>query len=242
MSTPPAPKPVSKVWRPELTRLPELTLGRRLLRGLLRLLCRLTILVCTRPTVRGLEHYPRRGPALVVINHLGDPDAVLVVASLPKTPDGIAKIELRSIPVLGVVMQAFGVIWVHRGQADRRALVEALRGLRQGRQVLIAPEGRESLTGALEQGTEGAAYLAIKTGVPVVPVALTGTETGLVYASLRKWRRRPVTLTVGEPFTLPPSRDRQAVEAGTRRIMETLARLLPPAYRGVYSDREVDDA
>lgn len=229
------PKPVSEFWRPELTRLPELTLGRRLFRRLMRGFCRLVVRACTRPVVRGLENYPRRGPALLVMNHLGDPDAFLIVGFLPEVPESIGKIELRAIPVLGAAMEALGVIWVHRGRADRRALAAALAALGQGRRVLIAPEGRESLSGALERGTDGAAFLALKAGVPVVPLAVTGTETRRVLGNLKRLRRTPVSLTIGAPFSLS-GQGRQALQEGTQRIMESLARLLPPEYRGVYSD------
>ena len=235
-SSPPTPKPVSEVWAPELVRLPPLTWSRRFFRRFIKFICRAVITICTRADVRGLENYPRSGPALVVINHLGDPDAVLILAYLPDFPEVIGKIELRSIPLLRLVADALGVIWVHRGQADRRALSAALEALRLGRRVIIAPEGRESLTGALEQGEDGAAFLALKAGVPVVPVTVTGTANKRLYGQLKQLRRAPVSLTVGKPFVLESGADRQeTVREGTRLIMEALARQLPPEYRGAYS-------
>lgn len=231
----PTPKPVSELWRPELTRLPELTLGRRLFRWLFRLLCKLVIFAFTRTTVHGLENYPRRGPALIAINHLGDPDAIVVLAALPEFPEVIGKIELRDIPVLRIVTDMLGVIWVHRGQPDRRTITATLEALHLGRRVIIAPEGRESVSGGLEAGTEGAAYLALKGGVQVVPVTITGSEFRYIENGIKKFRRVPVTLTVGKPFMMPESADRKvALQEGTRLIMEALARQLPPAYRGVY--------
>lgn len=232
----PTPKPVSKVWQPELTRLPLLTGSRRLFRGFIQRLCRAVILACTRVSVRGVEYYPRHAPALVVINHLGDADAVLVLSYLPEFPEAIGKIELRAIFVLRLVMDGLGIIWVHRGQSDRKAIAAALEAFHLGRRVLIAPEARESVTGALETGTQGAAFLALKAGVPVVPVTVTGTENWRVYGNLKRLRRTAVTLTVGQPFVLPQVANRhEALQEGTRLIMETLARQLPPAYRGVYS-------
>ena len=232
----PTPKPVSQVWRPDLTRLPPLTRSRRLFRRFIKWLCRVVIFVCTRATVSGLENYPRQGPALVVINHLGDPDAVLALAYLPEFPEVIGKIELRDIFILRLVMDALGILWVHRGQPDRKAVSAALEAFRQGRRVIIAPEGRESVTGALERGTDGAAFLALKADVPVVPITITGTEFRRVENNLKKLRRTPVTLTVGQPFVLPKQADRhEGLQEGTRFIMERLARQLPPEYRGVYS-------
>ena len=238
MSTPPLPsspnpKPVSKIWRPDLTRLPRLTMARRLFRRFFQVLCRAVVFLCTKTTIHGLENYPRRGPALVVINHLGDPDAVLVAAALPDFPEAFAKIELRAIPWLRSLADLLGVIWVHRGQPDRRALSAALEAFRRGRIVLIAPEARESLTGALEKGTEGAAFLALEAGVPVVPVTLVGSENRRIETNLKKLRRSPVEVTIGKPFILPmKKKDPAALEQGTRLIMETLARQLPPNSAG----------
>lgn len=243
-SSSPTPKPVSQVWQPDLTRLPPLTRSRRLFRRFIKWLCRVVILTCTRVTVSGLENYPSQGPALVVINHLGDPDAVLALAYLPEFPEVISKIELRDIIILRLVMDALGILWVHRGQPDRRAVSAALEAFRQERRVIIAPEGRESVTGALEPGTDGAAFLALKGNVPVVPVTITGTEFRRVENNLKKLRRTPVTLTVGQPFVLQKQADHhegpalsraEELREGTRLIMETLARQLPPEYRGVYS-------
>jgi 1-acyl-sn-glycerol-3-phosphate acyltransferase len=240
----PTLKPVSEVWRPDLTRLPVLTRGRRLFRRFFQFFCRVVVFVCTKMTILGLENYPPRGPALVVINHLGDPDAILVMAALPDFPEVIVKIELRDIPVLRLVADMLGVIWVHRGQPDRRAISAALEAFRQGRRMIIAPEGRESVSGALEAGTQGAAFLALRAGVPVVPVTITGSEFRLVENNLKKLRRVPVALRVGKPFVLPQpalsrlegkAQARDALQEGTRLIMEALAHQLPPAYRGVYA-------
>jgi 1-acyl-sn-glycerol-3-phosphate acyltransferase len=193
-------------------------------------------MLCTRTSVSGLENYPRQGPALIIINHLGDPDAALVLACLPEFPEVIGKIELHSIFFLRLVMDGLGIIWVHRGQPDRKAIATALEALVQGRRVIIAPDGRESLTGMLEVGTDGVAYLALKAGVPVVPVTVTGTETRRVLGNLKRLRRTTVTLTVGPLFYLQQHTDlHEALRQGTRQIMETLALQLPYEYRGVYS-------
>ncbi|MBU2610083.1 MAG: 1-acyl-sn-glycerol-3-phosphate acyltransferase [Chloroflexi bacterium] len=230
------PKPVSEVWRPELTRLPHLTWGRRLFRGFIRALARSLVFACTKSTVRGLENFPKKGPALVVINHLGDADGVLGLAFWPAFPDALAKIELFDLPVLGWIMDRLGVIWVHRGRPDKRALSAALDGLQSGRIIMIAPEARESVIRALEEGTSGAAFLALKADVPVVPVTVTGTENERIYGNLKRLRRTPVTLRVGKPFVLPKQANRhEALRQATRLIMEALARQLPPEYRGVYN-------
>lgn len=231
------PKPVSEIWRPELVRLPRLTRGRRAFRAFAVRVMRLITALFLKAEVRGLENFPRRGPALVTVNHLGDADAAVLLAFLPRSLEVLGKIELYDFPLLGKLMEAYGVIWLHRGTADRRALRAALQALSEGRTLVIAPEGRYSLIGGLEAGASGAAFLALQSGAAVVPVALTGTDNPSAYGHLRRLRRAPVTLTVGKPFQLADQVEgREAIRAGTRQIMEALASLLPPEKRGLYAD------
>ncbi|HEY5902140.1 MAG TPA: lysophospholipid acyltransferase family protein [Anaerolineales bacterium] len=240
----PPPKPVTDVWQPELVRLPERTPMRRAVRGFLRGLMRAIMRVCLKAELRGMENLPRRGPFVLVINHLGDADVPLLVGALPMELDGFAKIELRSFPILGKVFDWYGVIWLHRGQADRRAMRAALQGLEQGRVIALAPEGRYSLIQGLEDGSDGAAFLARKADVPVVPIALTGTENEHTYRNLRRFRRAPVTLTVGVPFRLGEEggvKRSERLKEDTRRIMEGLAALLPEEYKGVYGERKKEE-
>lgn len=229
------PKPVTQRVRPEITRLPELSPWRKAARWLLILLLRLLARLLTRVRITGIENIPQQGPVLVVSNHLGDADLVLGVALANRQVDAVAKADLYDFPILGWLMEAYGVIWLHRGQPDRRALRAVLQGLAEGRMIAIAPEGRESLTGMLEEGTPGAAYLALKSGAPILPVTFTGTENWRVYGNLKRLRRTEISLTIGQPFYLTRMDNwRQAVEQGTRQIMQTLAQQLPPEYRGVY--------
>lgn len=231
------PKPVTDVWRPDLVALPRLTFKRRVFRSFLRGVTKLLTLLLLRAEVRGLDNFPRQGPALIVFNHLGDADAVLMMATLPfKSPaEGIGKIELNEHWLVGPIFRAYGIIWVHRGQPDRKALRAALDALAEGRMVSLAPEGRQSVIGGLEEGNAGAAFLALKSGAPIVPVAMTGTENGNIYGHLKQWKRAPVTLTVGKPFLLPQHENRQkTMQEGTGMIMQTLASMLPESYRGKY--------
>ncbi|HTP00662.1 MAG TPA: lysophospholipid acyltransferase family protein [Anaerolineales bacterium] len=238
MPNPPAvpPKPVTDVWRPELTRLPSLTGGRRLYRRFVHYLARFLLWALTRTTFSGLENLPARGPALLVINHLGDADAAILLAALPAGPEVLAKIELLDFPVLGMLMDWYGCVWLHRGRPDRRAVEAALQALGEGRRVIVAPEGRYSLAEGLEEGGKGAAYIAARAGVPVIPIGLTGTQNEYVYGRLRRIRRPHLSLTVGTPLVLAAGKtDRRTLEAGTLRIMQALAGLLPPEHRGAYS-------
>jgi 1-acyl-sn-glycerol-3-phosphate acyltransferase len=232
-------KPKTERIRPEITRLPGLTPFRKLVRWSWKLASRLLILIFTRPMVFGLDNFPEQGPAIVVVNHLGDADIILGVAFLPSRIDALAKSELYDFPLLGRLMDAFGVIWVHRGQPDRRAIRTALQGLRQNRIIGIAPEARESLTGSLEEGTHGAAFLALKTNVPLIPVTFTGTENSQVYGNMKRLRKTTVNLTVGKPFYLSRDGDfHTSVHEGTQTIMRKLAEQLPADYRGIYQDNK----
>lgn len=229
------PKPVTEIWRPDLVRLPRLTLVRRLFRQFARGVMKLLTFLFMDATVTGMENFPRQGPALVVINHLGDADAVLLGASIPFMIEGMGKIELNDHWLVGPLFRAYGIIWVHRGRPDRKALRAALEGLAEGRMVALAPEGRQSVIGGLDDGTEGAAFLALRSGAPIVPVAMTGTENHNIYSHMKQLRRAKVTLTVGKPFHLQERPDRQAMlQEATRRIMRSLAELLPESYQGNY--------
>lgn len=234
----PPPKPVAEKLRPELTRLPEYTWGRKLARRFLLILGRFIVWSRLRVQARGLKNFPARGPALIVLNHLGDADIVVILSQLRTLEvDPLGASNLYDILALRIVAEMYGVIWLHRGRPDRRALSCALESLECGRFVIIAPEGRESVVGGLEQGLDGAAFLASRADVPIVPIAVTGTENERIYRGLKRWPRLPVSMTVGQPFRLAKSGDRHTdLKNGTDEIMRQLARLLPPEYQGAYRD------
>jgi 1-acyl-sn-glycerol-3-phosphate acyltransferase len=202
---------------------------------MVRWLSKVLVWIWLQPVLVGLENIPAKGPALIVTNHLGDADLILGFAYSPVTVDPISKIELYRIPVLGRILDAYGVIWVHRGQPDRKALKVIFQAFSEGRFIAIAPEGRESVTGSLEEGTSGAAYLALKAKVPLIPVSFTGTENKRVFHNIKRFKRTAVTITIGEPFKLEAGSGlKDSVRSGTERIMHQIARQLPLEYRGVY--------
>jgi 1-acyl-sn-glycerol-3-phosphate acyltransferase len=185
-----------------------------------------------RLTVVGVENVPRTGALLVTMNHLGGADPVLVVAFTPRPLVAVGKAEILRWPVIGLAVRAYGMLPVRRGEPDRATLKRMLAVLAEGRALLIAPEGRESLTGRLEAGKSGPAFLAMQSQATVLPVAITGTAWKQLLPAWRRGRRPCVTLTFGAPYTLAQGLTRpQAVD----EIMRRLAALLPPEYRGVYA-------
>ena len=187
--------------------------------------------VLLRVRVSGREHVPPTGGVLLAMNHLGGADPVLVIGFAPRPVTAIGKAEVLAWPVIGTAVRMYGMVPVRRGLPDRAALEAGLDVLRSGGALLIMPEGRESPTGALGPGKPGAAFLAGQTGVPILPVAVTGTRWSTVLAHWRRLRRPAVTLTFGEAFCLPPGANCQEA---TERIMRSVAALLPVEYRGVY--------
>jgi 1-acyl-sn-glycerol-3-phosphate acyltransferase len=195
----------------------------------------------TRLEATGVEWIPLRGPALIVINHLGDADTAVILDVLPRAPDALGRIGLLfDFPALGRLMDWYGTIWLHRGRVDRRALGFAVQALKEGRLLVIAPEGRYTLTRSLERGGFGAAYVAMQAGVPIIPVALVDTDNATVYGSLRRFRRPRIRMSVGAPFHVSGDMSAESLKAATGQIMESIARLLPPGDRGAYSNVEPD--
>ena len=218
---------------------PEFPLVHRLLRriilGLLKLLCRLK--------VQGVEHVPAEGPLLLVSNHLHWLDTPVLGVTVPRRATVFAARKWERRPIAGWVLRTLGnAIFVYRGEVDRQALRKALAVLKDGGVLAMAPEGTRSDTGALQQGKEGTAYLATRTGVPLLPVVAYGQEK--MFSSLLRGRRAEVHVIYGPPFALPstPGRvSKKQLREFTQQIMLGLAAMLPPAYRGVYSVGELAD-
>lgn len=221
----PAPPPFQHPWRVRLFR----KLARPVFRGLFYLLARIEI--------EGLEHVPPRGGYLVCGNHLSIVDPPLVVAFWPAELEAAGAVDILARPFQGQLMRGYGAIPVHRGQADRTMLREAVRRLKAGRPLLIDPEGRRSHVAGMQAAHPGAAYLAARAQVPVVPVGVTGAESAT--AAWRRWRRGRLRMIVGKPLILPPvdlrsAARREALRRNTETIMRAVAALLPEGYRGLY--------
>lgn len=210
-------------------------------RPLVRLVARAFTSLLTHTTVSGKENLPAGGPLLVVFNHLGHADAAVLIASLPFSIDAVALSDLLKVPVTGGMLRMYGVIPVQRDVFDRTVVERALGVLSSGGVLILAPEARMSVSGTLEKARGGAAYLALKTRAPILPVALTGTFNPDFYAEWKRRRRPRVTMTIGRVFNLPElalegAGRRQSLEQASTIIMTHLAELLPPDYRGAYAN------
>ncbi len=192
----------------------------------------------TRIEVRGMENMPLSGPVIIASNHLNDADPGILCTRIDRVIVFMTKVELFKIPGLAQFLRAFGAFPVRRGEADLAALRLSSAALAEGKALCIFPEGtREGPPEVLAKAHPGAALLALRHDVPVVPVAIQGSgKLTLPKMFLRLDRRERVILTIGEPFRLekPARLNGEAVGAGTQQIMERIAALLPEGHRGYY--------
>jgi len=208
--------------------------------SLIRFIIRLLAPVVMRLEVFGKENLPASGAYIAAANHLGVLDSLLVYYLLERQDIILIIAEKHTkFAFTRWVVRNLDAIYIDRFNADMAVMREVLRRLRKGGVLVIAPEGTRSQTGALLEGRQGASFLAAKTGVPIIPVGATGTQDQLLLANLKRLRRTPVTVCIGESFRLPPlpkgGRD-AALLADTTEIMCRIAALLPPEYRGFYAD------
>lgn len=188
-------------------------------------------------TVTGAENMPRGGGVLLVSNHLTNYDPLLCGMCFKRRLNYMAKIELYRNPLVTHIINSLNAFPVHRGQADRAALRRAEELLRLGRVVALFPEGHRSHGAGVQESKGGIALIARRSGAPILPVAITGAEHLLPPQLLhwRPWRRPTLTVTIGEPFTLPQTSGRADYDAIANTIMGRVAALLPPEYRGVFA-------
>lgn len=210
------------------------------MRYILRALIRLLFNLIARVDASGYEYLPQEGNFVIATNHLGIIDAPMAFYALDRW-DLFVLIankweKNRFFKWLG---KYFNFIYIDRYNPDIRALRKVMKLMDEGKNLVIAPEGTRSRTGALIEGRPGVSYLATRLSQPIVPVAIAGTEDKVIFGNLKRLRRSHITLTAGPAFTLPPlpmkNRD-EALKQYTDEIMCRIAVLLPEKYWGVYKD------
>ncbi len=205
-----------------------------------RHVCRFILRMIARIDATGLERVPPTGACLAVSNHLGRLDAMVAIV-LSDRDDVILMVaeKYQAYWIWRWVARNLDALWLDRHATDFHTLREVQKRLKAGGIAAVAPEGTRSATGQMQPGKPGVAYLAAKTGTPILPMAITGTWDKEVYGRLKRFRRLDITIRIGEPFTVPPLPRRnkdEFLQQTTDEMMCRVAALLPPEYRGVYAD------
>jgi 1-acyl-sn-glycerol-3-phosphate acyltransferase len=205
----------------------------------LRSIVRFVMSIIAEIEVSGIDKLPP-GNVIAAANHLGRLDTAVLLCIIDRE-DIIMPVaeKYKDHPLYGAIGRAVNAIWLNRFEADYSALRQILERMKRGGMLVIAPEGTRSRTEALQEGKMGVAFLAGKSGYPILPVAVTGTEDRLIVENLKRLRRSKIMVRGGDLFhiEIPPGNGReQAMRTATDEIMCRIAVLLPETYRGVYAD------
>lgn len=202
----------------------------RLANWALRLVFRLLL----RLDIRGIENVPRQGPVIIAISHSSFLDPVIIGPHTPRDVVPMAKIEAFDIPVIGLVLRLYGAFAVRRGEVDLTAIKTALKVLQSGQCLVIAPEGHRSETGALQRGRDGAIILALRSGAPILPVAIWGGKK--FWKNLVRLRRTEMKYYIGKPVTpIIKQPTREQIAAMSDELMLLIAEMMPPELHGYYA-------
>jgi 1-acyl-sn-glycerol-3-phosphate acyltransferase len=205
----------------------------------LRSLVRFIMNIIADVEVVGLEKLPK-GNVILAANHLGRLDTAVLMYVLDREDIIMAVAEkYKDHPLFGAIGRAVDAIWLNRFEADFAALREILARMQKGGLMVIAPEGTRSKTESLQEGKMGVAFLAGRSGYPVLPIALTGTEDRGIISNLKRFRRSKIKAVAGDLITieLPKGRGREeAMRNATDEIMCQIAAKLPEKYRGYYAE------
>ena len=189
--------------------------------------------------VEGREYVPPKGPLLIVSNHQSNIDPPILSASIPRPINFMAKRGLFHNPVASHFLKAYGAFPLNQNGGDLAAIQWSLKMLSRDAALGIFPEGTRSPE-AMRKAIPGIAMIVLRSGAPILPVGITGTES-----IGPPWQvaipRGEFRVRIGQPFSIPPMEGkvtRGQLEAITTMIMERVAALLPESYRGVYALKE----
>jgi len=179
--------------------------------------------------VEGREHLPRRGPFILAANHRSLLDFIPIeLACRWKLVYLVHRAWYDPWPFRWF-FRVLGCVRVEGGRASFRAFERVVEALADGQAVCVFPEGERSWTTELGRGRPGAAYLALRSGVPLIPVAISGTEKMLPRGSWRLWYGH-VSVRFGPPIRLTETGNqeptREVLRRGTDRLMRAIAELL----------------
>lgn len=144
--------------------------------------------------VHGMENFPKKGPAILVSNHVSVWDPIVAACSVPRNVSFMAKEELFSNPLFERVFRSLGAFPVKRGQGDTSAIRNSLKVLKDGKVLGLFPEGTRSKSGEMQKGFPGMILLMEKSQAPIVPVRVNGTQNLLT----RGWGHLEVV--IGQPI------------------------------------------
>jgi 1-acyl-sn-glycerol-3-phosphate acyltransferase len=187
-----------------------------------------------RARVRGLENLPATGGYVLAPSHRSMVDIPFAAWLTTRKLRYMGKASLFKIPVLGKLFAVLGGFPVQRDGTDRKALRDSIAMLQNGEILLVYPEGTRQHGPKIQPLQPGAAYLALRADVPIVPVGIAGTEEILRMPGKRLPRFGRVAMVVGEPFVMPArttsSVPRDQVDAVTAQLADRLQVLLDEAY------------
>ncbi|HEX2914559.1 MAG TPA: lysophospholipid acyltransferase family protein [Chloroflexia bacterium] len=205
---------------------------------------RILVVLVSKPKVYGRENIPREGGVIITCNHLSQWDLVFMHNLLERPAFYMTKKEFLDIIFIGGLVRLLGAFPVNRGKYDREALQFSIKLLKDGKQLIIFPEGTRSKTFTLAEGHSGAALIALQADALIVPVAISGSEKisrKKEYGPNGKKIKPEVVVRVGQPYHLPqPEKGKkQNLEELGDLMMTRIAEMLPAEYQGAYSPEKL---
>jgi 1-acyl-sn-glycerol-3-phosphate acyltransferase len=162
---------------------------------------------------------------------------------VPRKTNVFAAAKWEHVFFVGWLIRQVDGIFVKRGEVDRRALGIALKILKSGGALGVAPEGTRSCTGGLIQGKPGIIYMASRANAPIIPIGVSGQLN--FHKKLLRLQRLHLRVNIGAPMRVPPisgANKTQQFQDQADRVMVAIARLIAPELRGIYADAAEADS